>query len=91
MLPDAAGDGTSQPLISLPPAGARDPRPGLSGLPVADLERWLGERDLPSYRARQIADHVWAGSAQSVDGDAEFSRHYQAVHKRPLHARLRFR
>ncbi len=67
MLSEPAGDGATQPLISLPPAGARDPRPGLSGLSVAQVESWLAARDLPQYRARQIADHVWAGSAQTAD------------------------
>jgi 23S rRNA (adenine2503-C2)-methyltransferase len=67
MLSETVGDGSAQPLISLPPAGARDPRPGLSGVPVLQLERWLTQRDQPAYRARQIADHVWAGAAQSID------------------------
>jgi len=67
MLSEAAGDGAAQPLISVPPAGARDARPGLSGVPVAQLERWLSEHGQPTYRARQIADHVWAGSAQTAD------------------------
>jgi 23S rRNA (adenine2503-C2)-methyltransferase len=67
MLSEPVGDGATQPLISLPPAGARDPRPGLSGLSVAQVESWLAARDLPAYRARQIADHVWAGSAQTAD------------------------
>jgi 23S rRNA (adenine2503-C2)-methyltransferase len=67
MLSEAVGDGAAQPLIRLPPAGARDARPGLSGVPLSELERWLAERDQPAYRARQIADHVWAGAAQRVD------------------------
>ncbi|MEO8625510.1 MAG: 23S rRNA (adenine(2503)-C(2))-methyltransferase RlmN [Candidatus Limnocylindrales bacterium] len=67
MFPEATSEGASQPLISLPPAGARDLRPGLSGVPLAQLERWVAERDLPAYRARQIADHVWAGAAQCAD------------------------
>jgi 23S rRNA (adenine2503-C2)-methyltransferase len=67
MLSETMGDGSVQPLISLPPAGARDPRPGLSGVPVTQLEGWLAERGQPAYRARQIADHVWAGAAQSMD------------------------
>ena len=55
------------PLMSAPPASARDPRPGLAGLTDADLEAWLSERDAPAYRARQLADHVWSAAAQSVD------------------------
>jgi len=67
MLSEAVSDGAAQPLISVPPAGARDARPGLSGVPKAQLERWLSERGQPAYRARQIADHVWAGAAQTAD------------------------
>ncbi len=68
MLSEAVSDGAAPPpLISLPPAGARDRRPGLSGVPQAQLETWLRDRDQPAYRARQIADHVWAGAAQTAD------------------------
>ena len=67
MSSETVGDGSAQPLISLPPAGARDPRPGLSGVPLTQLEGWLTERGQPAYRARQIADHVWAGAALSID------------------------
>jgi len=55
------------PLISLPPAGMRDVRPGLSGLPADDLNGWLSKRGQPAYRARQLADHIWSGAAQSSD------------------------
>jgi 23S rRNA (adenine2503-C2)-methyltransferase len=41
----------------------RDPRPGLSGLTTAALGAWLRDRGAPAYRARQIRDHLWAGSA----------------------------
>jgi 23S rRNA (adenine2503-C2)-methyltransferase len=56
----------ARPLISSPPAGRRDPRPGLAGLSLGDLTTWLGERGQPQYRARQIADHVWGGGARSL-------------------------
>jgi 23S rRNA (adenine2503-C2)-methyltransferase len=52
-------------LISVPPAGARDARPGLAGVPQADLEAWLRGRGQPAYRARQIGDHVWSAAAQT--------------------------
>jgi 23S rRNA (adenine2503-C2)-methyltransferase len=55
------------PLISLPPAGKRDERPGLSGVPADDLNGWLTKRGQPSYRARQLADHIWSAAAQSSD------------------------
>ena len=54
-------------LISLPPAGARDTRPGLSGVPANDLSRWLADQGEPNYRGRQLADHVWSAAAQSCD------------------------
>ncbi len=50
-----------------PPVGApRDPRPGLSGLEPDVLAAWLAERGTPAYRARQIADALWAGGAQDA-------------------------
>jgi 23S rRNA (adenine2503-C2)-methyltransferase len=45
---------------------ARDPRPGLSGLTPAALGEWLRDRGAPAYRARQIRDHLWAGSAATL-------------------------
>ena len=44
-----------------------DPRPGLSGLPAADLAHWLAARSEPTYRARQIRDGVWGGLAATAD------------------------
>ena len=41
----------------------RDPRPGLSGYPQEELSAWLAARSEPGYRARQVADAVWAGGA----------------------------
>ncbi len=55
------------PLISLPAAGMRDARPGLSGVPADELSAWLGNRGEPTYRARQIGDHVWSAAVQSSD------------------------
>jgi 23S rRNA (adenine2503-C2)-methyltransferase len=51
------------PLIPSGPVGARDARPGLSGVPQADLGRWFAEHGQPGYRARQLADHLWQASA----------------------------
>ena len=59
----AAGETLARPLIDTPPAGPRDPRPGLSGVPLAELGQWLVELGQPAYRARQVADHLWAASA----------------------------
>jgi 23S rRNA (adenine2503-C2)-methyltransferase len=44
-----------------------DARPGLSGLPPDALAGWLAERGQPGYRARQVADAVWGGTAASID------------------------
>ena len=44
-----------------------DVRPGLSGLTTDELLTWLADRDAPAYRARQVADAVWAGSTGSID------------------------
>ncbi len=45
---------------------AADARPGLSGLPSGELEAWLAARGEPGYRARQIADSLWRGTAASA-------------------------
>jgi 23S rRNA (adenine2503-C2)-methyltransferase len=66
MEPTAAGRPLASPLIESPPAGPRDSRPGLSGITLADLGQWMVERGQPAYRARQVADHLWAACA--VDG-----------------------
>jgi 23S rRNA (adenine2503-C2)-methyltransferase len=44
-----------------------DERPGLSGLAPEALAGWLAERDVPAYRARQVADGVWGGTVGSID------------------------
>jgi hypothetical protein len=51
---------TSQlPVFQAPTAGARDPRPGLSGMRPEQLIAWFAEAGQPAFRARQLADHVW--------------------------------
>jgi 23S rRNA (adenine2503-C2)-methyltransferase len=42
-------------------------RPGISGLTTDELSAWLEGRDAPPYRARQVADGVWAGTIGSFD------------------------
>jgi 23S rRNA (adenine2503-C2)-methyltransferase len=54
-----------QPLFVLPAEGRRDPRPGVSGLPVGVLRTWLAERGEPAYRQQQIADDLWRRWAAS--------------------------
>jgi 23S rRNA (adenine2503-C2)-methyltransferase len=44
---------------------AADPRPGLSGVLPADLSAWVVGRGEPAYRARQVADAIWRGTATS--------------------------
>jgi len=56
-----------QPLFPSSPGGRRDPRPGLAGLAPEALEAWLMERGEPAYRARQVADHLWGRSAETID------------------------
>ena len=57
---------SSLPLLNPPGPAPRDPRPGLSGVAPAELERWFVDRDRPAYRARQVADAIWGGRAASV-------------------------
>jgi len=42
-------------------------RPGLAGLPLGELERWLALEGQPPYRARQIRDAVWRQNAAAAD------------------------
>jgi 23S rRNA (adenine2503-C2)-methyltransferase len=44
----------------------RDPRPGVSGTLADELEAWFTQRGQPAYRARQVADAIWAGNATSA-------------------------
>ncbi len=67
MSSEPAPEQQVSPLISLPRPGVRDTRPGLSGVPADDLTAWLADRGQPSFRARQLADHLWSGAAQSTD------------------------
>src|SRR4051794_26646197 len=67
MRSERAPEQRVSPLISLPVAGMRDARPGISGIPADDLTSWLSERGQPAYRSRQINDHIWSGAAQSSE------------------------
>jgi 23S rRNA (adenine2503-C2)-methyltransferase len=42
---------------------ATDPRPGLSGLSIAELAAWFDARGEPAYRARQVVGALWTGGA----------------------------
>ena len=44
-----------------------DTRPGISGLTPEAMAAWLVARDVPAYRARQVADGIWRGAAGSFD------------------------
>ena len=46
---------------------ARDPRPGLSGIEPSQLEAWFAARGEPVYRAQQVEDALWRGTAGSAD------------------------
>ena len=65
MPSEPAAVARAEPLITMPAAGARDPRPGLSGVAVERMDSWFSDQGLPSYRARQLADHMWSCAAQS--------------------------
>ena len=56
--------------MDLAVAPANEDRPGLSGLHPEVLLAWLTERGEPAYRARQIADAVWGGTAASLEDAA---------------------
>ncbi len=66
-MPDVASDRSASPLLVTATPGARDPRPGLSGLAPGELSTWVVERGQPAYRARQVEDFVWGRSATEVE------------------------
>ena len=68
------------------PAAIGDPRPGLSGLALGELEAWLAARSEPAYRARQVLDAVWRGTAASA-GDV---RTLPAALREAIDAAFRF-
>jgi 23S rRNA (adenine2503-C2)-methyltransferase len=59
---------TVVPFLGLRPAPSatqpRDQRPAVAGLTPDELAAWLTERGQPTYRARQVLDAVWHGTAQ---------------------------
>ena len=64
--PVEAADG-ALPIIDLPPTAPQDPRPGISDASPQELLSWFADRGEAAFRARQLADHVWSGRAQSFD------------------------
>jgi 23S rRNA (adenine2503-C2)-methyltransferase len=47
-------------------AATRDPRPGLSGVPSAELAAWFEARGEPAFRARQVEQAAWGGRASGA-------------------------
>jgi 23S rRNA (adenine2503-C2)-methyltransferase len=73
-----------------PTAGpARDPRPGLSGLEPDVLAAWFADRSQPAYRARQVADAVWASGSGGAQAGAEV-RTLPAALRNEVDAAFRF-
>jgi len=60
-------DRPALPLLVAPRPGARDPRPGLSGLRGDTLGAWMVSVGQPTYRARQVDGFVWGRSAADVE------------------------
>jgi 23S rRNA (adenine2503-C2)-methyltransferase len=55
------------PLLDLPASAPTDKRPGVSDASPQELLSWFADRGEPAFRARQLADHVWSGRAQSFE------------------------
>jgi 23S rRNA (adenine2503-C2)-methyltransferase len=66
VLPTDGADG-ALPIIDLPASGPQDQRPGISDASPQELLSWFADRGEAAFRARQLADHVWSGRAQSFD------------------------
>jgi 23S rRNA (adenine2503-C2)-methyltransferase len=47
------------------PQPRHDPRPGVCGVAIGQLEGWFADRGEPSYRARQVLDAAWRSDARS--------------------------
>ena len=65
-MPDDALDRPALPLLVSTRPGARDARPGLSGLEAGELTAWMVSAGQPAYRARQVDDFVWGRAADDV-------------------------
>ena len=65
-MPDDALDRPTLPLLVPTRPGARDPRPGLSGLAAGELTTWMVAAGQPPYRARQVDDFVWGRAVADV-------------------------
>jgi 23S rRNA (adenine2503-C2)-methyltransferase len=63
----AEGAEGALPLMDLPATGPQDVRPGISDASSQELLSWFADRGEAAFRARQLADHVWSGRAQSFD------------------------
>jgi 23S rRNA (adenine2503-C2)-methyltransferase len=61
------GIGPALPLLDLPASGPRDDRPGISDASPQELLSWFADHGQAAFRARQLADHVWSGRADSFD------------------------
>jgi 23S rRNA (adenine2503-C2)-methyltransferase len=53
----------SEGMLPIVEPAASSAAPGISGLAGGELEAWFATRGQPAYRARQVADAVWRGSA----------------------------
>ena len=54
------------PVVELAASPATPAAPGISGLAAGELEAWFAARGAPGFRARQVADAVWRGKAESA-------------------------
>lgn len=66
-VPLPGGADGALPIIDLPASGPQDARPGISDASPQELLSWFADRGEAAFRARQLADHVWSGRAQSFD------------------------
>jgi 23S rRNA (adenine2503-C2)-methyltransferase len=53
--------------VELPVVALGDTRPGLSGVVPEALAAWCVEQGQPAYRAQQVADAIWRGTATATN------------------------
>jgi 23S rRNA (adenine2503-C2)-methyltransferase len=76
----------SEGMLPVVEPAASSAAPGISGLAGGELQAWFAARGQPAYRARQVADAVWRGSA----GSAAEIRTLPAALRAELDAAFRF-
>jgi len=61
------GDRPTPVMLPSPPVGARDGRPGVSGITREALASWCTAAGEVAWRERQVSDAIWSGRATTFE------------------------